>query len=150
MHGGFRDRTMKWLGEAELSQTMFEPHEIPSASHRRVLIVEDSPTMLRTLERALSAEGYVLHAVTTAEDAFRELRQHVFHAVVADYELGGKKGDQVLQAAGGLRNPPFRVLISGHHPPTRELKANNAFDAFLVKPFALGAMIELLAHRQSR
>jgi DNA-binding response OmpR family regulator len=126
-----------------------EPSE-RTAEPKRVLIVEDSLTMLRTLERVLSAEGYLLHPVQSAEAAFRELRHHVFHAVIADYELGGTRGDQVLRAAGGLRKPPFRVLISGQHPPTRELKASNAFDAFLVKPFALGAMIELLEQRHAR
>ena len=129
---------------------MTDFHPTTDDAPKRVLLVEDSPTMLRTLERVLRAEGYVLHAVPSAEEAFRELRQHVFHAVVADYELGGSKGDQVLQAAGGLRNPPFRVLISGHHPPTRALAASNTFDAFLVKPFALGAIVELLAQRHAR
>jgi DNA-binding response OmpR family regulator len=127
-----------------------EPHERPDAEAARVLLVEDSPAMLRSLERVLAAEGYSTHCVQSAEAAFRELRKHVFHAVIADYELGGTTGDEVLQAAGGLRNPPFRVLISGRHPPTQELAASNAFDAFLVKPFALGAMIELLAHRSRR
>jgi hypothetical protein len=42
------------------------------------------------------------------------------------------------------------VLISGREPPARQLQARNTFDAFLVKPFALGAMIELLAHRSRR
>lgn len=130
--------------------TNIEPCEATSAPPKRLLLVEDNPSMLRTLERALSAEGYALHGVQSAEEAFRELRQHVFHAVIADYELGGSTGDQVLQAAGGLRNPPFRILISGRHPPTRRLEESNTFDAFLVKPFALGAMIELLAHRQAR
>jgi CheY-like chemotaxis protein len=127
-----------------------ESRERPDGAPKRVLLVEDSPAMLRSLERVLVAEGYVTHPVQTAEEAFHELRQHVFHAVVADYELGTTKGDEVLQAAGGLRDPPFRVLISGCRPPARELRASNTFDAFLVKPFALGAMIELLAHRTSR
>jgi DNA-binding response OmpR family regulator len=124
--------------------------ERPGAAPKRVLLVEDSPAMLRSLERVLVAEGYVIHAVQTAEDAFAELRRHEFHAVVADYALGTIGGDQVLQAAGGLRTPPFRVLISGREPPAKALRASNTFDAFLVKPFALGAMIELLAHRHHR
>jgi DNA-binding response OmpR family regulator len=73
-----------------------ESSERTDCTPKRVLIVEDSLPMLRSLERVLVAEGYVPHPVQTAEEAFHELRHHSFHAVVADYELGTTRGDEVL------------------------------------------------------
>lgn len=117
---------------------------------KRVLLVEDDPRLLRALERALRVKGHALHCASTAEDAFRELRSHAFDTVVADYELGDSTGDLVLRAAAGLRRPPFRILISGRHPPAQRLRDGGVFDAFFVKPFAIGAIIELLESPHAR
>lgn len=117
---------------------------------KRVLLVDDEPLVCRALERVLLRHDYDVYAVGSSDDALDELRIRCFFAMVVDYDLGAAKGDVLLAAAAALRPVPFRVLISARQPPTKKLRDLGVFDAFLVKPFATGALLELLTRLRPR
>jgi DNA-binding NtrC family response regulator len=122
----------------------------PLGTRKRLLLVEDEPLVRRAMARVLLRHEYDVHAVEAVSDALDALGTHSFYAVVVDYELGQHRGDVVLRAAGELRPAPTRVLISARRPPAVELRDRGVFDAFLVKPFALGALLELLSRLHPR
>lgn len=103
---------------------------------RRVLLVDDEPTILVTLQDDLEANGYVVVAARDGPSALRLLADGSFGAVVTDLRLPGADGAVVVQAAHA-RDAATRILVMSADLAGREasLRAAGA-EACLTKPFA--------------
>ena len=111
----------------------------------RILVVEDEPTVRRTLERGLSAAGYAVVPSSTGEDRFFRATAEQYDAVVLDIMLPGRSGLEVLacirQKVGDI---PVLLLTARDAIEDRVTGLDAGADDYLVKPFALD---ELLAAR---
>jgi two-component system response regulator GlrR len=59
---------------------------------KRILIVDDDPGIVGTLEEFLSERGYVVDAALAAGAALELVREHIFDAAILDFNLPDMDG----------------------------------------------------------
>jgi len=117
----------------------------------RLLVVEDEVRMADLLRRGLTAEGYAVDVVGTAEDGRFMGRENDYDAIVMDVNLPDGDGFGVcrdLRAAG--RWSPLIVLTARETVTDRVRGLDVGADDYLVKPFSfaeLAARLRALVRR---
>ena len=111
---------------------------------RRVWIIDDDPSMLWVLERALGAAGLAVETFENADAALHALRTRAPHAVLTDIRMPGTDG---LSLAARLRHdrPGLPVVVMTAHSDLDTTVAafeGGAFD-YLAKPFDLDDAVDL-------
>ncbi|WP_295856054.1 sigma 54-interacting transcriptional regulator [uncultured Xylophilus sp.] len=121
-----------------------------------ILVVDDDADMLRLLSMRLTAAGYRVTAVSSAESALNQLDIAVPQVVLSDVQLPGKDGLALFDTVRA-RHPSLPVILLTAHgtiPDAVEATSRGVF-SYLTKPFdgrelldkigqalALGAAIE--------
>ena len=110
----------------------------------RVLLVEDEPTMARTIQVALNRQDIAVKLCGTGEEALSILVTESFDLMVLDIHLPGMSGlDVVTELAA---NPAFHqipfIFITGDASPANRKEAQRLGAAdFLEKPLRLNAFV---------
>ena len=106
----------------------------PDAAH--LLVVDDDADMLRLLTMRLSAAGYRVSAVTSAEAALTQLAVERPHLVLSDVRLPGKDGlalfDEIRASHPSL--PVILLTAHGTIPDAVQATERGVF-TYLTKPF---------------
>jgi len=114
----------------------------------RVLIADDNPDALLTLEALLDSEGYDVRAVNKGTDVLPALREFHPQAVVLDIKMPGLSGYEVARRIHGRYGEarPRLIALSGHYrqESDRLLAQGVGFDHHLAKPCDFSALLELL------
>src|SRR5213075_2073607 len=71
---------------------------ISSTSKGRLLVVDDEPPLLRTVERILRNRGYAVECASNGEEAKSRLASGVFEAVLCDIAMPGMGGIELLES----------------------------------------------------
>jgi CheY-like chemotaxis protein len=110
---------------------------------RWLLLVDDEPAVLHTLQRLLGSR-YTIAIATSAEEAARLAAVCEFTAVLTDYDLPGRSGAWLLVQLAtrpGLR----KILTSGRDIPGIEaLNSAGVVDCFVKKPATREELFEAL------
>jgi diguanylate cyclase (GGDEF)-like protein len=96
-----------------------EPSETAARSDRRLLIVEDSPTMRRVMRRFLEPGGYVILEAGDGEEALRVATEERPDVILLDRQIPLLDGYGVLSSLQDdpeLREVPV-VLVTSHGEP---------------------------------
>jgi len=120
---------------------MIGPQPVRTAG--TVLVVDDDPSVRRSLERLVKSAGWDVRTFASAEDLLREDLPPAERAcLIADVHLGNMSGLE-LQAALNARAPHLPVILtSGLDNPELELEACQLGTVtFLRKPFQPGALL---------
>ena len=109
----------------------------------RVLVLDDEPSILAFLSKALRIAGCEPVLVETGDDALRHLRSEPIDCVLCDYRMSGMTGTEVYESAVAIR-PDLAsrfVLMSGDvlNPELRTFAEEHGV-ALLAKPFDLDAV----------
>ncbi|GEM_PF-869716 len=102
---------------------------------KKVLVVDDEPEILASIEELLSDEFKVLTA-TDADAALRLLQQEEVAVILSDQRMPGLSGDQFLSRAKEVSGAS-RVLISGYadlDTVTRAVNYSQIY-AYVIKPW---------------
>ncbi|MCB1054501.1 MAG: response regulator transcription factor [Acidobacteria bacterium] len=123
------------------------------APSRRILLVEDEPSLRLTLGDRLAAEGYAVTAAEDGEQAFELLAAESFDLVVLDVMLPGIDGFEVCREIRrrGL-GLPVLMLTARSEVVDKVVGLKLGADDYLTKPFEtaeLLARIEALLRRGS-
>ncbi len=108
----------------------------------RILVVDDEPTLRRTLCANLLARGYDVEAVETGEEALTAAAIRSPSLVILDLMLPGLSGLEVCRALRTASLVPILVLSARGEEPTKVRAFDLGADDYLTKPFG---MDELLA-----
>ena len=110
---------------------------------RRILLVEDEPSLVVTLTDRLAAEGYAVETASDGVSALERARREAFDIVLLDIALPLKSG---LDVCRELRQSgvavPILMLTARGEVSDRVVGLKLGADDYLAKPFE---MIELLA-----
>jgi DNA-binding response OmpR family regulator len=108
----------------------------------KVLVVEDEPTLLETLEYNLARQGYEVHTATDGLKALEVARQEQPDVIVLDIMLPGLDGLEVCRILRQEMSVPILMLTARAEELDRVLGLEMGADDYLTKPFS---MRELLA-----
>lgn len=113
----------------------------------RVLLVEDSPRLLRNVATALRRSGYAVDTAADGDEGLWLAESHDYDAIILDLMLPKRDGLDVLRTlrAGG-RSTHVLLLTARDTVADRVVGLQTGADDYLVKPFALE---ELLARVQA-
>jgi two-component system chemotaxis response regulator CheY len=115
-----------------------------------ILVIDDSPFMLRLLAEMLSGFGVgkVLTA-ETAEEAFARMQMRAPDVIFCDWEMYPMDGLAVLrrlreQSQSHLASVPF-VMVTGHNANEDVTQAlGEGADSYVVKPFSAETLMNHL------
>jgi len=114
----------------------------------RVLLVDDDPVCLRTVQQMLDTCEYKVSTVTSGQEAVRALRQNAgaFDMVLSDVHMPDMDGFNLLEVAGLEMDVPV-IMMSGDESFDTVLKGilHGACD-FLVKPVRLLELRNIWQH----
>ena len=106
-----------------------------------VLVVDDEPAVLLTMERLLS-DDVVLTTCDTAERAIELLQTTAFHVVVSDFNLPGLNGNQLFERVREQPEYTSRLLITGSDDYEQPTGGERHY--VLLKPFDPERLVTLV------
>lgn len=111
----------------------------------RVLLVEDTPALARSLAQGLEEEGYSVDLATNGEDGLHLASEIAFDAIILDRMLPRLDGLTVLRRlrAAGRRTPVLLLTALGE-VDDRVSGLDAGADDYLVKPFAFAELLARL------
>lgn len=116
-----------------------EQERQPAADGMHVLVVDDSPTIVRMLSRMLSQNGYEVSEAEDAETGMEIARNTLPNLIFLDIVLPGMNGFEALRR---LRRDELTraipiIMISGNELATEQFYAQRiGADDFMKKPFS--------------
>lgn len=109
-----------------------------------VLIVEDEPSIMESLDFILRRAGWSIEAVTDGQAALDALRRSRPRVLVLDVMLPKRSGFEVLKqvrADPGLERLPVLILTAKGQAQDRRIAEDLGADAFVTKPYANAEVI---------
>src|SRR5262245_32713385 len=102
----------------------------------KVLIVDDELTHARLLERSLRQTYFCLMAASCSE-ALRLIAQHDVAIIIADQQMSGMSGIELLKRTADYEPDAVRILLSEDADPDVLVEALNSglVDLYLQKPW---------------
>ena len=110
----------------------------------RVLVVDDEPQLLRTLEIALRGAGYAVETAATAGEAITAAGAHPPDAVVLDLMLPDRDGTDVCRELRSRSSVPILVLSAVHDEQRKVTALDAGADDYVTKPFGIDELLARL------
>ena len=104
-----------------------------------ILVVDDEPTILGTVQAYLEQEGYTVHTALDGPTALKAARAFQPHLIVLDIMLPGMDGLEVLQRLrhGPGRSDVYVLMLTARADETdRIVGLTVGADDYLTKPFS--------------
>ncbi len=118
----------------------------------KVLVIEDSPRLLRSLERGLAADGFTVDSASSGGDAMSRLSTNDYDVVVLDLGLPDMDGAEILRRLRACPAGPAVLILSARDTPADRVEGLQlGADDYLIKPFhfpELIARLQALARRR--
>src|SRR3989339_776742 len=114
-----------------------------------ILVIDDSPTILKVVGLVLTKSGYHLVSATTGAVGIEEALHIHPDAILLDFSLPDMDATQVcrtLEADPDAKNIPV-IIMSAKGEPTKErfVSYSNVLD-FITKPFSPEAITAVIQH----
>ncbi|HZP34081.1 MAG TPA: response regulator [Candidatus Acidoferrales bacterium] len=116
---------------------------------KRVLFVDDEPSIRLTLPPILEKAGFEVHVAESVADALFEINSFQFDALLTDLNIG-EEGDGFL-VASGMRHiqPNCTVFILTGYPAfeTALQAIHSQVDEYMVKPVEIDSLVNALRQK---
>ncbi len=110
-----------------------------------LLIVDDEPASMRALCDTLEYEGYQTYGYTSANDALAAMRERSFDLLLADLQMPGTNGIDLMKSAQLVDPTLVAIIMTGHgalETAVAAMKAG-ALD-YIQKPIKLATALPVL------
>ncbi len=104
---------------------------------RRILVVEDDPTLRETLAEALETEGFVISAAADGREALAVFRSDRPDLVLLDLMLPELSGVEVCRIIRAEATTPIIMLTAKDSEVDRVVGLELGADDYVTKPFSL-------------
>jgi CheY-like chemotaxis protein len=129
-----------------IEDTLKNRPEVVSKQIRRVMVVDDDQTFREMLSDALRFDEYIPCAVSSGEEALRELGRGEIDAVICDIKMPGMDGITLLKEIKGRYGEMPVILITAYlsEKEVEQHAVRDIADGFLRKPFRVERIVEML------
>lgn len=102
-----------------------------------ILIVDDEPHVIASLQRLLRSEPYRVLSATDASQALDIIRQEPVQLVMCDHRMPGMTGTELMQHVKVTRPDVVRIIITGYLDVNTAVEAVNKGEVFrfVTKPW---------------
>lgn len=108
----------------------------------KVLVVEDEPAMLESIERALKQENAVVETATNLNDALDKVLIYEYDCILLDINLPDGSGLEILQELKNRNKSDGVLILSARDSLDDKLEGLNlGADDYLTKPFHFSELI---------
>jgi signal transduction histidine kinase len=130
--------------EYSFKETPGEKEEVRAS--KNILIVDDNPDMLRTLEKLLTLIGHTVCTAHNGVEAIKKAHQFAPDTILLDLGLPGMSGYEIARTLRAeLPYMVTMIAISGYGQKEDKIKSYNAgFDYHLTKPITRADIEKLL------
>lgn len=111
---------------------------------RKVFVVDDDPSVRRSLERLFRHAGWTVQTFASAEAFLEKDHDGVPACVIVDIHLGKMRGLELRAALGDRARPMQFIFITGVDNPDTEAAGRAQGAAFFRKPFDVMALMEVV------
>lgn len=109
---------------------------MPPTAPLRILVVDDEPAILRTLESFLRLHGYDCQTETDPAAALARLEREIFHLVITDLVMPGMDGMELIRRLRAGRSLTEVIVMTAFSSLDRALEAYHlGVSDYLLKPF---------------
>jgi CheY-like chemotaxis protein len=118
----------------------------------RVLVVDDSPTIRRVVENALTAAGHEVTAISGGEEALAAVPEMKPDLILLDFLMPGMNGYQIAKALherGEISCPVVLMCTRNDELPEQLLRPLGVVD-YITKPFSPEAVVALVEYAISK
>ncbi len=119
------------------------PVPLPTEFSTQVLLVDDEPRMLSSLNELLKGRGFVLTSATNGTQALQHLNRQTFDLVILDLRLPDISGHEIMDFMNIRQMNASVIVISGEHGIEAAIGAlkRGAYD-YLRKPYSLEELLK--------
>jgi two-component system KDP operon response regulator KdpE len=107
----------------------------------RILVVDDEPTIRRTLSTNLSRHGYDVDAAETGYEALDRHARRKYDLILLDLGLPDIDGLEVIQQVRQRANTPIIVLSVREEEQAKVAALDLGADDYLTKPFGVDELL---------
>lgn len=107
----------------------------------KLLIVDDEPTLLETIEHKLRREGFSTFVADSAEEGMRLFRRVKPDLIVLDIMLPGRSGYDLCRAVRKESTTPIIFVSAKSEEADRVKGLELGADDYMVKPFNLAELV---------
>jgi two-component sensor histidine kinase len=126
---------------AEVAEVLRSGH---SSEQPRVLIVEDSSSLLELLNHAFTTRGYSTCVAATGGKARQLLQTSTFDYVILDNHLPDTTGEEILEATAASRSETAFIMITADSDPQLAVQwMQKGASGYVKKPFDPAYLVEL-------
>ena len=107
-----------------------------------ILVIDDEALTLRTIGRALQAEGYEVRVAMSGEEGLMLFQEEAAELALVDVVLPGIDGIEVLRQIKKRNSAAVVLMMSAYHMVDRAVESMKlgAYD-YLIKPFHIADML---------
>ena len=107
----------------------------------KILIVEDEPSLNKSMVDYLSSQQYLCESVSNYRDALEKTELYEYDCIVLDIMLPGGNGLQILQVLKDANKTDGVIIISAKNELDDKIKGISlGADDYLTKPFHLSEL----------
>lgn len=108
---------------------------------RRILLVDDEPSIQKMLVHALEREGFQVHAVGDGEAALQAVGSYEPHLIILDIMLPKLDGTEVCRRVRAKSDVPIIMLTAKDDEIDRVVGLELGADDYVTKPFAVREVV---------
>lgn len=108
---------------------------------RKVLLVDDEPSLQKMLVHALEREGFQVRAVGDGEEALESFRSYEPHLIILDIMLPKLDGTEVCRRIRQQSDVPIVMLTAKDDEIDRVVGLELGADDYVTKPFAVRELV---------
>ena len=119
-----------------------------SETKKTVLIIDDSPAILRVFSRILRKKGFLVTTAATGREAWEKLKTKSYDAALIDVRLPEMNGTDLLPRMGKLAPKMVKIVFTGFPLEEKSIEAikTNA-DALISKPAKPETILSILEEK---
>lgn len=115
---------------------------------KRLLVVDDDPSLLLAVSETLRAEGYVVVTARRSAEALVRVAERLPELIISDIRMPGMDGYQLarnLRSAPHTRLIPIVFLTAKDETADRVAGFRSGVDAYITKPFEPEELVAIVA-----
>lgn len=115
---------------------------------KRIMIIDDDKSILRTLTRVLQKRGYSTDTAETGREAEEKINKQAYDLALIDVKLPDIDGLDLLKKIHATKPDMVKIILTGFPTMENGMKAvDNGADAYLVKPVKTEDLLRVLEEK---